>query len=195
MIALIDYEAGNVASVANALNELGHNFKITNKETEICNADKVIFPGVGEASFAIKQLHKLNLYSFLRIIKRPILGVCLGLQLMADFSTEGNITCLGIFPGNILKFDPGKVKVPHMGWNDIHFKKESKLFSGIKEGERFYFANSYYLPVNEFTTSYSTNYIDFTASMEKDNYYGVQFHPEKSSDAGLKVLKNFIELC
>jgi imidazole glycerol-phosphate synthase subunit HisH len=195
MIALIDYGAGNVASVANALNELGHDFRITNKETEICNADKVIFPGVGEASFAIKQLHKLNLYSFLRIIKRPILGVCLGLQLMADFSTEGNINCLGIFPGNVLKFDQEKVKVPHMGWNDIHFKKESKLFSGIKEGERFYYANSYYLPVGEFTTSYSTNSIDFTASMEKGNYYGVQFHPEKSSDAGLRVLKNFIELC
>jgi glutamine amidotransferase len=195
MIALIDYGAGNVASVANALSELGHNFTITNKENEICMADKVIFPGVGEASFAIKQLHKLNLYSFLRIIKRPILGVCLGLQLMADFSTEGNITCLGIFPGNVLKFDPEKVKVPHMGWNDIHFKKESKLFAGIKEGERFYYANSYYLPVNEFTTSYSTNSIDFAASMEKDNYYGVQFHPEKSSDAGLRVLKNFVELC
>ncbi len=195
MIALIDYGAGNVASVANALNELGQKYKITNSETEICRAEKVIFPGVGEASFAIKQLHKLNLYSLLRIVKRPILGVCLGMQLMADFSTEGNIQCLGIFPGEVLKFDPQKVKVPHMGWNDIHFKKESKLFSGITEGERFYFANSYYLPVNEFTTSYCNNSIDFSASMEKENYYGVQFHPEKSSDAGLKVLKNFIELC
>ncbi len=195
MIALIDYGAGNVASVANALNELGQKYKITNSETEICRAGKVIFPGVGEASFAIKQLHKLNLYSLLRIVKRPILGVCLGMQLMADFSTEGDIQCLGIFPGEVLKFDPQKVKVPHMGWNDIHFKKESKLFSGIKEGERFYFANSYYLPVNEFTTSYCNNSIDFSASMEKENYYGVQFHPEKSSDAGLKILKNFIELC
>ena len=195
MIALIDYGAGNVASVANALNELGQKYKITNSETEICRAEKVIFPGVGEASFAIKQLHKLNLYSLLRIVKRPILGVCLGMQLMADFSTEGNIQCLGIFPGEVLKFDSQKVKVPHMGWNDIHFKKESKLFSGITEGERFYFANSYYLPVNEFTTSYCNNSIDFSASMEKENYYGVQFHPEKSSDAGLKVLKNFIELC
>ena len=114
---------------------------------------------------------------------------------MADFSTEGNITCLGIFPGSVLKFDPQKVKVPHMGWNDIHFNKESKLFTGIKDGERFYFANSYYLPLTEFTTSYCTNSLDFSASVEKDNYYGVQFHPEKSSDAGLKVLRNFIELC
>ena len=189
MIALIDYGAGNVASVSNALKSLGQDYKVTNNETEICNANKVIFPGVGEASFAIKQLHKLNLYSLLRIIKRPILGVCLGLQLMAEFSTEGDIQCLGIFPEDVLKFDP------HMGWNDIHFKKESKLFSGIKEGERFYFANSYYLPVNEHTTAYCNNSVDFSASMEKENYYGVQFHPEKSSDAGLKVLKNFIELC
>ena len=195
MIALIDYGAGNVASVSNALKSLGQDYKVTNNETEICNANKVIFPGVGEASFAIKQLHKLNLYSLLRIIKRPILGVCLGLQLMAEFSTEGDIQCLGIFPEDVLKFDPQKVKVPHMGWNDIHFKKESKLFSGIKEGERFYFANSYYLPVNEHTTAYCNNSVDFSASMEKENYYGVQFHPEKSSDVGLKVLKNFIELC
>jgi imidazole glycerol-phosphate synthase subunit HisH len=194
MISVIDYGAGNVASVSNALNELGQKFKITNSETEICRADKVIFPGVGEASFAIKKLHVLNLFTVLRIIKKPVLGVCLGLQLMADFSTEGDITCLGIFPGNVLRFDPSKVKVPHMGWNDVHFKKESKLFAGIKEGERFYFANSYYLPVNEYTTSFSNNNLDFSASVEKDNYYGVQFHPEKSSDAGLKLLQNFIEL-
>jgi glutamine amidotransferase len=195
MIALIDYGAGNVASVSNALHELDKKFIITNNETEICKADKIIFPGVGEASFAIKQLHILNLYSLLRMVRKPVLGVCLGLQLMADFSTEGDITCLGILPGTVLKFDPNKVKVPHMGWNDIHFTKESKLFSGIKEGERFYFANSYYLPVNNYTTSYSNNSIDFSASMEKDNFYGVQFHPEKSSGAGLQVLQNFIELC
>lgn len=194
MIALIDYGAGNVASVANALTELKQNYIITYKETEICRADKIIFPGVGEASFAIKKLHVLNLYSLLRIVKRPLLGVCLGLQLMADFSTEGDITCLGIFPGRVLKFDSSKVKVPHMGWNDIHFKKESKLFKDIKEGEKFYFANSYYLPVNDFTTSYSDNDVEFSASMERNNFYGVQFHPEKSGEAGLKVLQNFIDL-
>ncbi len=194
MIAVIDYGSGNVASVANALTELQQGFKITSNEAEICNAQKIIFPGVGEASFAIRQLHMLNLFTILRIVKKPILGICLGMQMMADFSKEGNVTCLGIFPVTAEKFDESKTKVPHMGWNDINIVKESKLFSGIKDGERFYFANSYYLPECPYTTSISNNNIDFSASMEKDNYYGVQFHPEKSGDAGLKILKNFIDL-
>ncbi len=195
MIALIDYGAGNVASVSNALAELNQEFKITSNEVEICKADKIIFPGVGEASFAMRQLHLLNLFSALRMVKKPILGICLGMQLMMDNSTEGNVACLGIFTGTVLKFDSTKTKVPHMGWNDIKKISESKLFTGVKNGERFYFANSYYVPVNEFTTAITTNDIDFSASLEKGNFYGVQFHPEKSGDAGLKILKNFIELC
>ena len=195
MIALIDYGAGNVASVSNALAELNQEFKITSNEVEICKADKIIFPGVGEASFAMRQLHLLNLFSALRMVKKPMLGICLGMQLMMDNSTEGNVACLGIFTGTVLKFDSTKTKVPHMGWNDIKKISESKLFTGIKNGERFYFANSYYVPVNEFTTAITTNDIDFSASLEKGNFYGVQFHPEKSGDAGLKILKNFIELC
>lgn len=194
MIAVIDYGAGNVASVANALSQLNKDYKISNNELEICKADKIIFPGVGEASYAIKQLHLLNLFSLLRIIKKPMLGICLGMQLMMDSSTEGNVTCLGIFPGVVQRFDSTKTKVPHMGWNDIKLLKESKLFDGIKNGERFYFANSFYVPVNNFTTSITNNNIDFSASLEKDNFYGVQFHPEKSGDAGLKILKNFCEL-
>ena len=195
MIALIDYGVGNVASVSNALAELNQEFKITSNEVEICKADKIIFPGVGEASFAMRQLHLLNLFSALRMVKKPMLGICLGMQLMMDNSTEGNVACLGIFTGTVLKFDSTKTKVPHMGWNDIKKISESKLFTGIKNGERFYFANSYYVPVNEFTTAITTNDIDFSASLEKGNFYGVQFHPEKSGDAGLKILKNFIELC
>lgn len=194
MIALIDYGAGNVASVANALTKLKQEFKITNLENEICNSDKVIFPGVGEASFAIRQLHILNLFTVLRIVKKPMLGICLGMQLMADHSTEGNVACLGIFPGTAQKFDSSKTKVPHMGWNAINITKESKLFKDIKTGEHFYFAHSYYVPVIKFTTSVTNNNIDFSASLEKGNFYGVQFHPEKSGDAGLKLLKNFIEL-
>jgi len=194
MIAVIDYGAGNVASVANALNELDVNFVITKSETEIVKADKVIFPGVGEASFAIKQLHKLNLFPVLRMIKKPILGICLGMQLMTDHSTEGDVPCLGIFPVNVEKFDASRTKVPHIGWNDIEIKSESKLFGGIKDGERFYFANSYYVPQTKYTTSTTVNDVNFSASLEKNNFYGVQFHPEKSADAGLKILKNFTQL-
>ena len=196
MIALIDYGSGNVASVANALTELKQDFKITSNEVEICKANKIIFPGVGEASFAIRQLHMLNLFSALRMIKKPMLGICLGLQLMADHSTEGNVACLGIFPVNVEKFDPSKTKVPHMGWNDINIEYASKLFSGIESGEKFYFANSYYIPLNGCTTAVTDNSGTlFSSAMEKENFYGVQFHPEKSGDAGLKLLKNFIELC
>ncbi len=196
MIALIDYGSGNVASVANALTELNEDFKITNNEVEICKADKIIFPGVGEASFAIRQLHMLNLFSALRIVKKPMLGICLGLQLMADHSTEGNAACLGIFPVTVEKFDHSKTKVPHMGWNSIEIKYPGKLFSGISSGEHFYFANSYYIPLNGCTTTLTDNNgTVFSSAMEKGNFYGVQFHPEKSGDAGLKLLKNFVELC
>jgi glutamine amidotransferase len=195
MIALIDYGAGNVASVANALTVLNEEFKITKSETEICRSDKIIFPGVGEASFAIRQLHMMNLFSLLRIVKKPLLGICLGMQLMAERSTEGNAACLGIFPCTAEKFDTAKTKVPHMGWNDIEITSDSRLFRDIKNGEHFYFANSYYIPLNEYTTSETDNNIKFSSAMEKGNFYGVQFHPEKSGDAGLKILKNFVELC
>lgn len=194
MIALIDYNAGNTASVANALNVLGKEFILTRSEDEICKADKVIFPGVGEASYTIKQLHKNNLINMLRIVKKPLLGICLGMQLLYEYSKEGNITCLGILPGTVEKFDSTKITVPHMGWSEIHFVKESKLFDGIKDGEFFYFANSFYVPVDSFTTSIANHDVDFATSLEKDNIYGVQFHPEKSGDAGLRVLKNFVEL-
>ncbi len=195
MIALIDYGSGNVASVANVLTALKQEFIITKSEGEIIRSDKVIFPGVGEASFAVRQLHLTNLFTVLRICRKPMLGICLGMQLMAECSKEGNIKCLGIFPGTAEKFNNENTKVPHMGWNDINIKKESKIFNGINNSEKFYFAHSYYLPVNEFTTSVCNNFIDFAASMEKENFYGVQFHPEKSGQAGVKIIKNFIELC
>jgi glutamine amidotransferase len=203
MIALIDYGAGNTASVANALTELKQEFRITNSEQVICRSDKVIFPGVGEASFAVKQLHLLNLFTLLRIVKKPLLGICLGMQLMAESSAEGNVTCLGIFPGSSVLFNSEKTKVPHMGWNEIHHVKESKLFTGIKEGEKFYFANSYYIPQNSCTITTTENDSQrdpgapgevFSSAMEKNNFFGVQFHPEKSGDAGLQLLNNFTKL-
>ena len=195
MIALIDYGAGNTASVSNVLNSLKTNYIITNNEKEIISADKVIFPGVGEASFALKRLHLLNLFSLLKMIKKPLLGICLGMQLLSDFSNEGNVSCLGIFPVTTEKFDPEKGKVPHMGWNQVAFKKESKLYEGIGNNQYFYFAHSYYVPLNEFSSSTSLHQIEFSASIEKDNFYGVQFHLEKSGEAGIELLKNFIEKC
>ncbi len=194
MIALIDYGAGNTASVANALETLNKEFYLTNIESDICKADKVIFPGVGEASFTIRQLHRYNLINLLRILKRPLLGICLGMQLLADKSTEGNVCCLGSIPGLVEKFDSANVTVPHMGWNEVHQIRQSKLFNDIKDGEFFYFAHSYYFPLSEWTTGTTNHGVEFSASVEKENYYGVQFHPEKSGDAGLKLLKNFIEL-
>ncbi len=195
MISIIDYGAGNVASVANALTTLNEKFVITSNEVEICRADKIIFPGVGEASFAIKQLHMLNLFSMMRMIGKPLLGICLGMQLLCDSSKEGNVSCLGIFPTTGEKFDETKTKVPHMGWNKVKQTKASKLFTGISDDQYFYFAHSFYVPVNDFTIATAENGIDFSALLEKDNFYGVQFHPEKSGDAGLKLLENFITLC
>lgn len=195
MISIIDYGAGNVASVANALETLNEKFVITSNEVEICRADKIIFPGVGEASFAVKQLHKLNLFSMMRMIRKPLLGICLGMQLLCDSSKEGNVSCLGIFPTSGEKFDETKTKVPHMGWNKVKQTKESKLFAGIDNESFFYFAHSFYVPINKFTIATAENEIDFCAAVENDNIYGVQFHPEKSGDAGLKLLENFITLC
>lgn len=195
MIALIEYGAGNTASVSNALKSVGASFIITSKEHEICAADKVIFPGVGEASSAVRQLHMTNLFNLLRIIKKPLLGICVGMQLLADKSEEGNATCLGVFPVTSVKFDDKKVKVPHMGWNRVNSIKESKLFYEIKNNEFFYYANSYYVPQNEYAIAVTDHDVTFTAAMQKNNYYGVQFHPEKSGPAGIKLLKNFVELC
>jgi len=194
MIAIIDYGAGNVASVSNAVSALDQEYIITCNEINILKADKIIFPGVGEASSAVKQLHRLNLFTMLRVCKKPLLGICLGMQLMADYSKEGDVTGLGLFPGSTEKFDNEITKVPHMGWNKIEMRKESKLFKGINSGEMFYFAHSYYLPLNIYSTSVTNHNVAFSSSVESGNFYGVQFHPEKSGDAGLKVLKNFIEL-
>lgn len=194
MIALIDYGAGNTASVANALEELKQEFVLTFSEDKICASDKIIFPGVGQASFAVRQLHRYNLINLLRIIKKPLLGICLGMQLLADHSTEGNVACLGAVPGEIKKFDSSLVIVPHMGWNEVTYKEGTRLFRDIKQGEFFYFAHSYYHSPNEYTIAESSHGIQISAAIEKGNYFGVQFHPEKSGSAGLKLLQNFIEL-
>jgi glutamine amidotransferase len=193
MIAIIDYGAGNVASVANAVTRLGSPFIITSDINGLDKAEKIIFPGVGEASFAINRLHEKGLVNYLKEIKKPLLGICLGMQLLCAHSDEGNVDGLGIFPVNVLRFKSNETKVPHIGWNTVRYNSGNKLFKGIDQDDFFYFANSYYVPVDQSTTAVTENKIDFSASFQKDNYFGVQFHPEKSSESGLKVLQNFIE--
>lgn len=191
-IVIIDYEAGNVQSVKYALERLGVNAEISNCETTIRKADKVIFPGVGEAAWAMQKLKETGLDKLIPQLKQPVLGICLGMQLMCANSEEGNTKGLGIFPAETLKF-PAEDKVPHMGWNQLSGNR-GDLFNGTKENGFVYFVHSYYVPVNEFTTS-ETNYIrPFSASLQKDNFYACQFHPEKSGDTGQQVLSNFIKL-
>jgi imidazole glycerol-phosphate synthase subunit HisH len=195
MIAVIDYGAGNTHSVINALNDLNILYKVTNSEYDICAADKIILPGVGEASFAVKKMSMANIFNLLRVIKKPLLGICLGMQLLCEKSAEGNVNCLGVIPGSTQLFDSKNMKVPHMGWNKVKQVSQSNLFAGIEDDSYFYFAHSYYVPVNDFTIGSCNHTIDFTSVCCKDNFFGVQFHPEKSGEKGIKLLKNFIELC
>lgn len=195
MIAVIDYGAGNVQSVLNALDDLKVDYKVTNKEPEIYRAEKIIFPGVGEASFAMRKLHLNNLVTMLRVTKKPLLGICLGMQLLSEKTEEGNTCCLAAIPATCIKYDETKVKVPHMGWNPVTIEKDCCLFDGIEDNTHFYFANSFYVPMNEYTVASSVYDIKFTSAVQHNNFFGVQFHPEKSGEAGIKLLTNFIEKC
>jgi imidazole glycerol-phosphate synthase subunit HisH len=195
MIAVIDYGAGNIQSVLNALDDLKIEYIVTNREADLNKAEKIIFPGVGEASFAMKKLHLNNLFTMLRVTKKPLLGICLGMQLLCEKSEESNTCCLGIIPSTCKKFDETKVKVPHMGWNKVNIEKENRLFEGIEDNTYFYFANSFYMPSNDYTIASSNYDISFTTAVNKDKFYGVQFHPEKSGEPGIKLLKNFVEKC
>jgi glutamine amidotransferase len=192
MIAIVNYNAGNIRSVQNALIRLGYESIITDDATEILKADKVIFPGVGEASSAMKYLTDKGLDKVLVAIEKPMLGICLGLQLMCKFSEEGNTNCLGIFDTNVKKF-PNTGKVPHIGWNNFVATK-SELFKNIEIDNDVYYVHSYYAEINEQTIA-SCNYIlPFGTAMHKNNFYATQFHPEKSADIGEQILKNFLEL-
>ena len=192
MIAIIDYVAGNVKSVENAVRRLGFETIITSDFEEIRNAEKVIFPGVGEASTAMKYLKQKNLEKLIPTLKQPFLGICLGQQLLCDFSEEGATKCLGIFDLKVKEF-PSTDIVPHMGWNNLQ-KLQGPLFEGISEADNFYFVHSYYCEVGEFTTSECDYILPFSATLQRDNFYGTQFHPEKSGDVGSKILENFLKL-
>ncbi len=192
-IVIIKYNAGNVYSVSSALKRLGYDAVITSDLEEIKSADKIIFPGVGEASSAMEYLRETKLDKMFPELEQPFLGVCLGLQLLCNYSEEGNTECLSIFSENVKRFPP-KDKVPHMGWNSLKFSN-SKLFTNIPNESFVYFVHSYYAEVSEYTIA-ETNYIlPFSSALQKDNFYALQFHPEKSGTIGEQILKNFIELC
>jgi glutamine amidotransferase len=193
MIAIIKYNAGNVESVKNAINNLGYDCLITDNESDILAADKVIFPGVGEASSAMKYLTEKGLDNIILNVQKPFLGICLGMQLMCDFSEEGNTKGLGIFNTQVKKFPPTDI-VPHMGWNNF-MNTKSELFKGIKNVDDVYFVHSYYAEPNQYSIANCNYILPFSAAMQNGNYYGTQFHPEKSSVIGELILKNFLELC
>ena len=192
MIAIIDYVAGNVKSVENAVRKLGYETLITSNQEEIKNAEKVIFPGVGEASTAMNYLKSLKLEELIPTLKQPFLGICLGQQLLCDFSEEGNTKCLGIFNLKVKQF-PSTDIVPHMGWNNLQ-KMKGQLFNGVSEDDNFYFVHSYSCELGENTTSECDYILPFSATLQKDNFYGTQFHPEKSGEVGSIILQNFLKL-
>ncbi len=191
-VAIIRYNAGNTQSVIYALNRLGIEPLVTDNKDELLSCDKIIFPGVGEASTAMTYLKERGLDKLLPEFKQPFLGICLGLQLMCKHSEENNTECLGIFPMNVKRFPP-QDKIPQMGWNSITHLK-GNIFEGIKENDFVYFVHSYYAELHKDYTIAQTDYIlPYSSAIQKDNFYAVQFHAEKSSEAGAKILKNFIE--
>lgn len=191
-VVIINYGAGNIQSIKFALQRLGYEAILSNEADEIKLADKVIFPGVGEASSAMKKLTLSGLDILIPKLKQPVLGICLGMQLMCNFSKEGNTEGLGIFDVEVLKFS-NNVKVPQIGWNVIT-NLRTGLFSHIKENEFMYSVHSYYVPLCKETIATTEYDLKYSSALHTNNFYGVQFHPEKSSDAGEQLLKNFLEL-
>jgi glutamine amidotransferase len=192
MIAILKYNAGNITSVQNALMRLGYESEVTDDPEKLKNADKVIFPGVGEASSAMKYLKDRNLDEVIRSLKQPVLGICLGQQLMCAFSEEGNVNCLGIFKTMVKKF-PSSDLVPQMGWNSLT-QLSGSLFQGVNESDDVYFVHSYYAEICQNTVATCNYIVPFGAAMNKDNFYATQFHPEKSGSVGEQILMNFLKL-
>lgn len=192
-LVIIKYNAGNIQSVSFALERLGVAFHITDNAEEIRQADKVIFPGVGEASTTMNYLRDRKLDKVIRELKQPLLGVCLGMQLMCKYSEENNTECLGIFDESVKMFTPtGDMKVPHMGWNNLTLT--NGWLDPLIQNQFAYFVHSYYVPVNQYSSA-TTEYIKpFSAAMHKDNFYAVQFHPEKSAETGELVMQSFLRI-
>jgi len=191
-IVIINYGAGNIQSIKFAIQRLGFQAVLSHDEAEIRNADKVIFPGVGEASSAMEMLKSTGLDKVIPTLKQPVLGICLGMQLMCKYCEEGDTNGLNIFDVDVVKFDASE-KVPQIGWNQIENLK-SDLFKGINEKEYMYLVHSYYVPINDETIAVTNYGLKYASALQEKNFYGVQFHPEKSSKAGAQILKNFLEL-
>ena len=191
-IVIINYGAGNIKSIQFAMQRLGYTAVLSNDAAEILAADKVIFPGVGEAGSAMKKLKESGLDILIPKLKQPVLGICLGMQLMCNFSEEGNTDGLHIFDVNVVRFD-NQVKVPQIGWNQLQ-RLKTKLFKGIQEKEYMYAVHSYYAPLCAATIATTHYGLDYSSALQKANFYGVQFHPEKSSTAGELLLQNFLEM-
>ena len=194
-VAVVKYNAGNIRSVDYALKRLGVEAVITADKEILQSADKVIFPGVGEAGTTMNHLKATGLDELIKNLRQPVFGICLGMQLMCRHSEEGEVDCLNIFDVDVKRFVPQKHedKVPHMGWNTIG-KTNSKLFEGFTEEEFVYFVHSFYVPVRDFTAA-ETDYIHpFSAALHKDNFYATQFHPEKSGKTGERILRNFLDI-
>ena len=196
MVAIIKYNAGNVQSVQYALQRIGVDSIVTDDKATIESADKVIFPGVGHANAAMQYLRERQLDQLIISLQQPVLGICLGLQLMCKYSEEGNTDCLGIFDEKVKLFSTPSTtvhKIPHIGWNNI-YAYHSKLFTGVNDNEFVYTVHSYYAALGAATIATTDYIIPYSAALEKDNFYAVQFHPEKSGKVGEQILKNFINI-
>ncbi|MEY3367137.1 MAG: imidazole glycerol phosphate synthase subunit HisH [Bacteroidota bacterium] len=197
-IAIIRYNAGNTRSVSNALQRLGFNARVTGDAAAIRAADRVIFPGVGEAGAAMQYLREQGLAAVIASLVQPVLGICLGMQLLADNSEESNTRCLGIIPASVARLSHGsengeKIKVPHMGWNQVDLLREHPLFEGISSPAHFYFVHGFAMELNPCSIATATHGATFTAAVQCRNFWGVQFHPEKSAAAGERLLLNFLK--
>ena len=192
-VAVVKYNAGNIQSVSYALERMNVNFEVTAEPEKISGADKVIFPGVGEASTTMDFLKSGKLDQVIVKLKQPVLGICLGMQLLCKHSDENDTDCLGVFDETVRKFEPtAHLKVPHMGWNSL---LQTNDWIGKDLNEKYvYFVHSYYVPVNRYTVAETDYIVPFSAAMRKNNFHAVQFHPEKSAEAGEKILKNFLDL-
>lgn len=201
-LVLVKYNAGNIQSVLYALERIGVSATVTDDHEAIRAADKVIFPGVGEASTAMKYLKERNLDAVIRELKQPVFGICLGMQLLCRHSEENDTVCIGIFDEQVQRFRPPalltsivlreELKVPQIGWNNI-YDLRTDLFKNVKERSFIYLVHSYYAAIGEHTIATSDYILPYSAALQKDNFYGVQFHPEKSAEAGEQILRNFIE--